>query len=945
MGEATSARDLRARLEHGEASPTDAVAMLALAAIEAPTRTERLDACRLLGDLAGRALGAEWDAAERAAFALLEAARVADTAADRRGVIAAMGRGFRNIWLLPFVHRRLSDKDPTIAAAALDAAGGLGFPALEEAVAAFVTGEAPPVLRRAAISALGRMGAVSAVDHLVPLLLGDPTEAAAALTALTEIRSPAGRTVALEALEGELEPEVQIAAVRYLAELGALEVLPVLRRLARSGDAEIRIAASHASRALKAERDRDAGERFLIALSEPDRAVRAVLARRLRTLPATDVLEQADVLLGEDAAGVVQVLGEIREAEITRYFLKLAAREDLPVAVRARAIGAIEADETWERDELTKIAHSSNADDSLRASAITAMGAFATSIELVERVADLAASEVPAIRGALLWALQLARRPADRSDSAPIAQLVEPMLDDPDPMVRRRASYVAGNLGLDKLAPALARRLTIMDAEGDAERDPGASNSGMFSSAAISIPASELAAMQPRSSANPADLRLAAYVALGELGMPGVIPQVVAAVRREDDPRVLGAASNALIAAGPDASALGALAGRANQLLSAPDARLREAGAEIAGLLGGAVPASAIAPLANDPAPAVRGAAVWALGRLADPSSERTLLAAFKDDDATIHERAATGLLRLGTPAALAQAIRFAAGDGDPTARGTLAAAIHVPPAHAEQLAPLVDDALAKVDADDPAFESLVRIKLATHVAGSASDAIDVDGEITGVFPSFPQLVKLPGLDALVKSLRTAESLFHTTGGNPQADMSPPITLWMKVLENYVHAWLGPRMATLQRDPATLFDYVDRVIGGSWSGYQRWIEPKWRDPMDVGGAKVELPLRAVPNAVRELQERRRKRLDSPLSVTEWARLIVLFAVDHPSTGFRNLFKLGGKSSERTIALAHRLHTLAAVRNLVTHRASASAATLNAFRRAYYSAFEDLVALA
>ena len=104
----------------------------------AATRTARLDACRLLGELAGRALGAEWEVAERAAFALLEAARLADTAADRRGVIAAMGRGFRNLWLLPFVHRRLSDRDTTIAVAALRAAGGLGFPALEEAVASYL---------------------------------------------------------------------------------------------------------------------------------------------------------------------------------------------------------------------------------------------------------------------------------------------------------------------------------------------------------------------------------------------------------------------------------------------------------------------------------------------------------------------------------------------------------------------------------------------------------------------------------------------------------------------------------------------------------------------------------------------------------------------------------------------------------------------------------------
>src|SRR6185436_17480907 len=396
-------------------------------------RTARLDACRLLGELAGRALGAEWEVAERAAFALLEAARLADTAADRRGVIAAMGRGFRNLWLLPFVHRRLSDRDTTIAAAALRAAGGLGFPALEEAVAGYLGDAAPPALRRAAIAALGRMGAMTVVDRLVPLVLGDPTEAAAALTALTEIRSPAGRDAALVVLDQDLEAEVQIAAVRYLSELGALEVLPMLRRLARHDDAEIRIASSMASRALKAERSRDAGERFLIALSEPDRAVRAILARRLRTLDVADVLEQAEVLLGEDAAGVVQILGELRDPEVTRYLLALAERPGLPTVVRARAIGAIEADQGWERAALAELAHRATADDALRAAAVQAMGAFTTSSELIDRVGDLAASASPAIRGALLWALQLARR--SDGDGPAIARLVAPMLDDADPAV------------------------------------------------------------------------------------------------------------------------------------------------------------------------------------------------------------------------------------------------------------------------------------------------------------------------------------------------------------------------------------------------------------------------------------------------------------------------------------------------------------------------------
>lgn len=904
QGSETSASQLRLRLEHGEASASESVQLLAVTALSAATRSGRLEACRLLGDLAGRALGADWETAERAAFALLEAARVADTAVDRRGVLSAIGRGFRNLWLLPFVHRRLSDRDPTIAIAALHAAGGLGFPALEEAVAGFLATATPLPLRRAAIAALGRMGAMSAVDRLAPLVLGDPGEAAAALAALTEIRSPAGRDAALIVLDADLEPEVQIAAVRYLAELGALEVLPVLRRLARHDDAEVRLAASLAARALKAERSRDPAERFLTALSEPDRAVRAVLARRLRTLPVAEVLEHAELLLTEDAAGVVQILGELRDPEVTRYLLALADRTALPTAVRARAIGAIEANQSWERTALAELARRDGSDDALRAAAVQAIGAFASTGELLADLGDLAHSPSPAIRAALLWAIQLANRSA--GDPTAIARQ---LLADPDPLVRRRAAYVAGNLGLTALAPQLVACCA-----------PG----------------------------EPADIRLAAHVALGELGLPGVVAEVVAAARREEDPRVLGAATNALVAAAPDPAALAPLAARARQLLTAAEPRLRESGAEIAGLLAGAIPAGALAALVDDDAPAVRSAAVWALGRLADPASEPLLLAAFRDDDPAIHERAAAGLLRLGTPAALAQVIAFVAGDGDPTSRGTLAAAIAIAGAEATELAPAVDAALGRIDGDDPAFEPLLRLKLATAAAAATTDApaVDVDAEITAVFPSFAQMTQLAGFDAMIRSLRTAESLFHATAGaaGADADLSPPITLWMKVLENYVHAWLAPRMAGLQREPAVLFDYVDRAIGAGWQGYQRWLEPKWRDPAEVGGARVDLPLRAIPNAARELQEHRRKRLDSPLSVTEWARLMVLFAVDHPS-GFRNLFKLGGKSPERTVSLAHRLHALAAVRNLVTHRASAGAATLAAFRRSYYTAFEELIGLA
>jgi len=68
------------------------------------------------------------------------------------------------------------------------------------------------------------------------------------------------------------------------------------------------------------------------------------------------------------------------------------------------------------------------------------------------------------------------------------------------------------------------------------------------------------------------------------------------------------------------------------------------------------------------------------------------------------------------------------------------------------------------------------------------------------------------------------------------------------------------------------------------------------------------------------------------------------AVDHPS-GVKNLFKLPQKNGEIIVRLAHRMHALAAVRNLVTHRSAATSATVDAFRKHYYGAFEDLALMA
>ena len=71
---------------------------------------------------------------------------------------------------------------------------------------------------------------------------------------------------------------------------------------------------------------------------------------------------------------------------------------------------------------------------------------------------------------------------------------------------------------------------------------------------------------------------------------------------------------------------------------------------------------------------------------------------------------------------------------------------------------------------------------------------------------------------------------------------------------------------------------------------------------------------------------------------------MFFGVDHAS-GPKNVLAVKATSAERAVRLAHGLQVLAQVRNVVTHRSVAGAATLAAFRTAYYGAFEELTAMA
>jgi HEAT repeat protein len=910
----TDGRTVQRELELGHVPPEAALAALTTAAQDAATSALRLDACRALGSLSGRAHGASWDVAERAAFVLLGIARDTDSPAERAALLGAIGRGFRNVWLLPYVHARLGDDDENVVAAAIAAAGGLAFPALESAIAnGFLRSDTPRALRLAAITALGRMGASSADAQLAGLIASSDAEAAASLEALTEIRSRAGEDAALAMLAREPTREVLVAAVRYLAEVGREDVLRFLPRLARDERADLRIAASRASRAFQAERSRDAGERILTALTEQDRAMRSALARRLRTLPVADVLAQAELLLADDPDGVVQIVAEVRAPEVTRMLLAIAVDARFAVAVRARAATAVEANEAWEQEALLALLGTSK-DVPVRVAAAQTIGAFASTSFVLEHLGALASDAAPTVRGALLWALQLSARPRELAgpERARAEAIVRGALADEEPSVRRRAAYVAGNLDASSLVPEL-----IALARNETER---------------------------------ADLRVAAFVGLAEIGSPERVADVVHLFNREDDPQALGAASQAIERAvvrapGAERAAIARVKDRLPKLVASSDARVRAAAARMAGLSAGIVPVESVIALADDDAPRVREQAVSALGRLRGGAGEAALVSALEDGDLAIQERAADALLTRGTRAAIEKVIDFVSRTTEPSAALRIASKITLPVEDRGAFLETLDAALARVPDDHAAYEPLLELKLDALSAArpAAPRGVSVDAAIASLFPMWTRLSEVRGFAPLAKSLRTAEMLYGASA-SADADQSAAIVLWSKSLEGYLHAWLAPRLSVLQQQPGVLWQLVDGMTGSAWPGYQRWLGPRWHDPVSVGGLSVDVPLRSVVNALREYSERRLKSLDSPMSITEWSRVMLFLAIDHP-TGARNVLEVGCKDPDRAAKLAHQLQVLAQVRNAVTHRQVATSATLGEFRTRYYAAFEELTGMA
>lgn len=913
MPQRPTAHTITLHLEAGTCTAEAALSELAAIVYTASNRAERVRAYVLIGDIAGRAFNAPWLIAARAAWVLLDLVLYVEGLLELKELILAMGRGARNIWLVPFVHSQLSHDSQLIVEAAVTASGGLCFPQLEETIAAnFLGRETPSQLRLAAIYALGRMGASRVEERLIPWIGESPEVTTAVFTAFTEMRSRAGIAPGLELARLTSNEEVLQAVVRYLAQMGCTEAGPILRRLVRAESNTLRIAACFASLALAQEGAQGVSERIFGVLAEKDLAIRTSLARRLRTLPVEEVTVAAMTLFDDDPEGVVLLLGELRGQESAGQLLEIAANRQIALPVRIAAISALAADQAWIREGLAAIINNDGMEDELRVAAVHASGGFASISETFARLGRLRERLETTVKGALLWALQFTASLQELSAEERLfcQQELQTGLNDRVDWIRRRSAYVVGHLKVQALAP-------------------------------------ELVALAGRESAA-ADLRTAAFVGLRDIASPVEFKGLVALFRKEEQIDCLRSLSRTLAGVmrrcPEETYALTPLYPKIAALLKAAKPMAREAGVRLAGFSQGAITVAELRPFVQDASPRVREEALTALGRMDDQSAGETLFEALLEGDPALRECAAWALLALGGSRSLEYLLLFLASEGSDLTRHEIATRLRLPAIEGAHFLPLLDAALEKLGTIDAAYEPLLQRKIdLLEVSKGATAAGDdhIDQRIAALFPAYHLLLAQEADGRLINILRTAEALYQSSTTLSNADLSSPVVLWVKCLENFLHGALAPRLQRLQQhDPMGLFEHVDTLLEVAWPLYRTFLLKHWQEEVRIGDTTVEVPLRAAPHVLADFQERRRKRLDHPLSVSEWARLLLFFGVDH-ACGIRNLLALPSRNIDHLVRTAHRLQALAAVRNIVAHRAAIGPVTLSAFRDLYYSSFESL----
>lgn len=482
-------------------------------------------------------------------------------------------------------------------------------------------------VRGKAATALGRLGDRRAINHLLEHLLTDPAPFVRVRIACT-LGQFGGPEVIDRLVHALRDPAwwVRMRSVEALEQIGPAAEGPLLVAL-DDPDTEIRNRAAAA----------------LERLGVPDNLVRMI--------EAGDNSEASDMLVRLSAGGARELLAElvihpspqVREAVITA--IRRGRRRDLAGELMhtashdpeppLRAL-ALETLRSLRSDPAVAVAIAglSDSDQRVRAAAVHLIGELGGG-DAVELLRGRTRDSDPAVRAAAVRALGALHATTAQAD-------VLRLLGDPEPAVRLAALAGAVDAGLRPLVP------TITELLGDEE----------------------------------ADVRRAAAAALGALGDGLAVPALLEAfpAAPPDLRQTITTAVTRLD--------IGATPALIEALLQSPDVESRIAVARTLAMLRPPGSVDVLARLSHSPEPAVRGAAIEALGRCtradgADREARlRVVAAGLGDSDEHARARAIDAAARLGLEDEGRTIAGLLANDPSATVRERAALAIgilHVP--------------------------------------------------------------------------------------------------------------------------------------------------------------------------------------------------------------------------------------------------------------------------
>ncbi len=492
---------------------------------------------------------------------------------------------------------------------------------------------APNSVREAAVLALirsGEAGEKAAVEQGLPILLGGLTDPSAAvrehtLVAIARLGTKANSALPkIWPLAEDASAFVRDATYHCLRELGAASPSRAVALLAHA-DAGVRLTAAEQLPSFKPLPADSVGP-LRKALADPDKYVRTTALESLLDFGAKAAPAVPDLLAairknveytqpdvpGAIDFGVLNLLVAIGAASVEPVGTLLAEKNPLIRFQALYVLGELGPLAKATAGEVEKAMNREGDDVQVRLEACRAMAAITGEGAKSAPLLKLAlGSEDVGLRG---LGLQVVGRMG--APGRGFAEQVFPMLDDPEPVLRRLAIAYVGTLDAEGRGPAVPRLAKLLK-DGSASVRTAAVNALADSGPGAAAAASDLA--KAATGDDDAEVRRTAAAALADLGPAGSsgkasLLATVHDAKAGDEPR--GTALAVLLAVAPDDPQSD---GAVLKLLGDPSAALREKAAGVASHLKPASPevVAKLGTLASaDASAAVRTRSVEALAEV-----------------------------------------------------------------------------------------------------------------------------------------------------------------------------------------------------------------------------------------------------------------------------------------------------------------------------------------